>query len=107
LGLVSFMVVSRTKEIGVRKVFGADVFHITTLLSKEFLLLVVIANLISIPIAWYFANQWLQHFANKVDVNPMIFVVTLVIAVLVTIITISFQTIKAALTDPIESLRYE
>jgi putative ABC transport system permease protein len=107
LGLVSFMVVSRTKEIGVRKVFGADVFHIATLLSKEFLLLVVIANLISIPIAWYFADQWLQHFANRIDVNPMIFIVTLVIAVLVTIITISFQTIKAALTDPIESLRYE
>jgi putative ABC transport system permease protein len=107
LGLVSFMVVSRTKEIGVRKVLGANVFHITSLLSKEFLLLVLTANAIAIPIAWYLADQWLERFANKVDINPMIFIVTLVIAIVITLVTISFQTIKAAMTDPVKSLRYE
>lgn len=107
LGLVSFMVASRTKEIGVRKVLGADVFSITSLLSKEFLILVVIANLIAFPLAWYFADQWLQSFENREGINPLLFVITLAIAVVVTLITISFQTVKAAMTDPIKSLRYE
>ena len=107
LGLISFMVVSRTKEIGVRKVLGADVIHITSLLSKEFLVLVVIGNIIAFPIDWYFADQWLQTFANRNEINPMIFVITLTIAVAITLITISFQTVKAAMTDPVKSLRYE
>lgn len=107
LGLVSFMVSSRTKEIGVRKVLGADVLHITSLLSKEFLILVVVANVIAFPIAWYFADQWLQHFANRVDVDPLVFAVTMLIAVTITLVTISFQTVKAAMADPVKSLRYE
>ena len=69
LGLVSFMVVSRTKEIGVRKVLGADVLHITRLLSTEFITLVIIANVVASVLAWYFADQWLQNFANRVEVN--------------------------------------
>jgi putative ABC transport system permease protein len=107
LGLVSFMVAARTKEIGVRKVLGADVLHITSLLSKEFLMLVVIANVIAFPVAWYFADQWLQQFANRVDVNPLVFVATLLIAVTITLATISIQTVKAAMADPVKSLRYE
>jgi putative ABC transport system permease protein len=107
LGLVSFMVASRTKEIGVRKVLGADVFSITSLLSREFLILVVIANVIAFPVAFYFADQWLQHFASRTPINPMVFVITLVIAVTITLFTISIQTVKAAMTDPIKSLRYE
>jgi putative ABC transport system permease protein len=107
LGLVSFMVASRTKEIGVRKVLGADVLSITSLLSKEFLVLVVIANLIAFPVAFYFADQWLQHFANRDQISPLLFILTLGIAVTITLLTISFQTIRAAMTDPIKSLRYE
>ncbi|HEY0742422.1 MAG TPA: ABC transporter permease [Chryseosolibacter sp.] len=107
LGLVSFMVAARTKEIGVRKVLGADVLSITTLLSKEFVILVVIANAIAFPLAWYFANEWLTSFANRAPLNPILFVVTIAIALAVTIVTISFQTVKAAMTDPVKSLRYE
>jgi putative ABC transport system permease protein len=107
LGLVSFMVASRTKEIGVRKVLGADVIHITAMLSKEFVILVAIANIIAFPLAWYFADQWLSNFANRDELNPFIFVMTMAIALIITLATISLQTIKAALTDPIKSLRYE
>jgi putative ABC transport system permease protein len=107
LGLVSFMVASRTKEIGVRKVLGADVVHITTMLSKEFVILVAVANIIAFPLAWYFADQWLSNFANREEINPLIFVITFAIAVTITLATISFQTVKAAMTDPVKSLRYE
>jgi putative ABC transport system permease protein len=107
LGLVSFMVASRTKEIGVRKVLGADVIHITAMLSKEFIILVAVANIIAFPLAWYFADQWLSNFANRDALNPFIFVMTMAIALVITLATISLQTIKAAMTDPIKSLRYE
>ncbi len=107
LGLVSFMVAARTKEIGVRKVLGADVMSITSLLSKEFIVLVVIANVISFPLAWYFANEWLATFANHAPLNPVLFVITISIALVITLVTISFQTVRAAMTDPIKSLRYE
>lgn len=107
LGLVSFMVAARTKEIGVRKVLGADVFQITALLSKEFLMLVICANIIAFPIIWYVANRWLQNFANRDDLDPLIFVITALIAVTITLVTISFQTVRAAMTDPVKSLRYE
>ncbi|HYC84580.1 MAG TPA: ABC transporter permease [Chryseosolibacter sp.] len=107
LGLVSFMVVSRTKEIGVRKVLGAGVIHIASILSKEFVRLVVIANLLAFPLVWYLANEWLQNFANRVSVSPWIFVITLLAGVVITFLSISFQTVKAAMADPVKSLRYE
>lgn len=107
IGLVSFMVVSRTKEIGIRKVLGADIFTITRLLSREFMILVVIANLIAIPLAWYLANQWLEKFAYRMSINAMLFVWTFIIAMSITIITVSYHTIRAAMADPIKSLRYE
>lgn len=107
LGLISFMVAARTKEIGVRKVLGADVFSITTLLSKEFVVLVVISNVIAFPLAWYFADEWLSTFANHAPLSPLLFVVTMGIALTITLVTISFQTVRAAMTDPIKSLRYE
>jgi putative ABC transport system permease protein len=107
LGLVSFMVAARTKEIGVRKVLGADVLSITTLLSKEFVLLVIISNCIAFPVAWYFANEWLTTFANHAPLDPLLFLITMAIAITITLATISLQTVKAAMTDPIKSLRYE
>ncbi|MBL7876942.1 MAG: FtsX-like permease family protein, partial [Cyclobacteriaceae bacterium] len=107
LGLVSFMVVARTKEIGVRKILGADVFSITRLLSKEFLLLVLIANAIAFPLTWYLASEWLKTFAFRMTINPLLFVGTMIIALSITLVIVSLQTIKAALADPVKSLRYE
>ena len=107
IGLVSFMVVAKTKEIGVRKVLGAGVFSITKLLSKEFIILVIVANVLAIPIAWYFANDWLQKFAYRTTLNPMLFVWTALIAIVITVLAVSYQTIRAAMADPVKSLRYE
>jgi len=107
LGLVSFMVVAKTKEIGIRKVLGANVLSVTMLLSKEFITLVMAGTLLAFPLVWYFGQQWLAAFANKAPLNPMLFVVTFVIAVAISFITISFQTIRAAMSDPVDTLRYE
>jgi putative ABC transport system permease protein len=104
LGLVSFMVTARTKEIGVRKVLGADVTSIVTLLSREFIVLVLIGNAVAIPIAWYFASSWLENFAIRTAIDPLIFILTLFVALVVTLATISIQTIKAAVADPVKSL---
>jgi putative ABC transport system permease protein len=107
LGLVSFMVASRTKEIGVRKVLGAGVGQLTILLSREFMILIILANALIFPVVWYMATQWLAHFANKVALSPLLFLTTFVFALLITLFTISFQTVRAALADPVKSLRYE
>ncbi len=107
LGLVSFLVVSRTKEIGVRKILGADVMNITGLLSKEFLILVMIANALAIPLAWYFAQGWLDTYAFRSTLSPWLFVITLLSALGLTLLTVGYQTIRAALSDPVKSLRYE
>lgn len=107
VGLVSFMVVAKTKEIGVRKVLGAGVFNITRLLSKEFVVLVVVANVLAVPLAWYFANQWLNKFAYRTSLNPLLFVWTTLIAITITLIAVGYQTIRAASADPVKSLRYE
>lgn len=107
IGLVSFMVVSKTKEIGVRKVLGAGVFNITKLLSKEFIVLVVIANVLAVPLAWYFASQWLDKFAYRTALNPMLFVWTTLIAIVITLLAVGYQTIRAASANPVKSLRYE
>jgi len=107
LGLVSFMVVARTKEIGVRKVLGAGVFSIAGMVSKEFIVLIVIANSIAFPLTWYFAEQWLQTFAFRMKLNPLLFVWTTLIALCITLFAVSYQTLKAALADPVKSLKYE
>jgi putative ABC transport system permease protein len=107
LGLVSFLVESRTKEIGIRKVLGAGILNIAQLLSKEFLILVMVANGIAIPLAGYFANLWLQEFAYRTTLGIGLFAVTFFLAMGLTLVTVSFQTIKAAMADPVKSLRYE
>jgi putative ABC transport system permease protein len=106
-GLVSLVVVQRTKEIGVRKVLGASVASIVTLLSKDFLKLVIMAMIIASPIAGYAMHQWLQDFAYKITIEWWIFALAGGLAVLVALVTVSFQSIKAALANPVTSLRSE
>jgi len=106
-GLATFSTQRRTKEIGVRKVLGAGEAGIVALLAKEFLQLVAISLLIAFPVAWYAMNQWLQGFVYKVNVSVWVFVGAGVVAILVAFVTVSFQTIKAAMANPVRSLRSE
>lgn len=106
-GLAAFTAEQRTKEIGVRKVLGASVASIVTLLSKDFVKLVLIAIVISSPIAWYVMNQWLQGFAYKIDIAWWVFALAGVLAMGIALLTVSFQSIKAALMNPVKSLRSE
>lgn len=107
LGLVAFMTAQRIKEIGIRKVLGASPVGIVGLLSKDFLVLVLVAMLIASPLAWYFMDKWLQDFAYHVDIQWTVFVMSGVAAVGVAFLTVSFQSIKAALANPVKSLRSE
>ncbi|MBD0352789.1 MAG: FtsX-like permease family protein [Flavisolibacter sp.] len=106
-GLASFMAVQRVKEVGIRKVLGASVQHIVYLFSKEFIVLITIAFVISAPIAWYFMHRWLQDFAYRTDLSWWIFLVAGCLALLIALITISFQSIKAAMANPVKNLRTE
>ncbi|MEO5892103.1 MAG: FtsX-like permease family protein, partial [Ferruginibacter sp.] len=106
-GLATFSAEQRTKEIGVRKVLGASVTGIVALLSKEFLKLVIVAVCIASPIAWFAMNKWLQDFTYRINISWVVFVVTAIIALLIAFITISFQAIKAAVMNPVKSLRTE
>ena len=106
-GLAAFTAEQRTKEIGIRKVLGASVPNITRLLLREFVLLVGAANLIAWPIAYFVMRRWLQDFAYRISPNVWIFLAAGAATLLVSMLTVSFQAIKAALADPIRSLRYE
>jgi putative ABC transport system permease protein len=105
--LAAFTTVQRTKEIGIRKVLGASITGITLMLSKEFLFLVGIAILISIPVAWYAGSRWLQDFAYRVELSWWMFVSAGVIGVLIAVVAVSAQAIKAAIANPVTSLRSE
>ena len=106
-GLASFTAEQRVKEIGVRKVLGASVFNLWGLLSKDFVILVLAPCAIAIPIAWYFMNQWLSTYTFKTTIRPGVFLVVVFLSVLITLITVSFQAIKAAVANPVKSLRTE
>jgi putative ABC transport system permease protein len=107
LGLATFAAQQRVKEIGIRKVLGASVAGIAGLLSKDFVRLVVVSFLIAIPIAWYSMNKWLQDFEYRIEISWWIFPVAGMIAILIALITISFQAVKAALSNPVKNLRTE
>lgn len=107
LGLVTFTAQQRTKEIGVRKVLGASVLSIVGLLSKDFLKLVLIAIVIASPIAWFLMNRWLQDFALRIDIQWWVFALAGLLAVAIALLTVSFQSVKAALVNPVKSLKTE
>lgn len=106
-GLATFTAEQRTKEIGVRKVLGASVSQIVTLLSKEFLKLVMIACGFAFPIGYWLMNKWLQDFAYRIEISAWIFVLAGILALFIALLTISYQAIKAALANPVTSLRTE
>jgi putative ABC transport system permease protein len=106
-GLAAFTTEQRTKEIGIRKVLGASMQQITTLLSKDFVRLVIIAIVIASPIAWWVMNKWLQDFAYRINISAGIFIAAGTLALLIALISVSFQAIKAAITNPVKSLRTE
>ena len=106
-GLAAFMAEQRTKEIGIRKTLGASTFNITGLLSKEFIKLVLIAFVISIFPAWYFAGKWLENFAYRIEINPLIFLFGGIIALGISMFTVSYQSIRAAQTNPVDAIKHE
>ncbi|CAM4169839.1 ABC transporter permease [Gillisia hiemivivida] len=107
LGLATFTAQRRVKEIGVRKVLGASVLEITTLLSKDFIKLTALAVLIASPVAWYLANKWLQDFAYQTEIEWQVFLLSGVFAVSLALVIVCFQAIKAAIANPVKNLRTE
>jgi ABC-type antimicrobial peptide transport system permease subunit len=107
IGLLSFIIEQKTKEIGIRKVLGASVKHISFILSKDFLGLIMVAFLIAAPVAWFLMNSWLRDFAYRTNISWWVFAVAVLSTLAITSIAIAFQTIKAAFANPIKSLRTE
>lgn len=106
-GLATFNTLQRVKEIGIRKVLGASVSDIVGLLSKEMIMLIIVANMIAWPVAWYFTNQWLDTFAYRIDGNFMLYLTSAGGAIVIALLTVSMQTMKAAMSNPSETLRNE
>jgi ABC-type antimicrobial peptide transport system permease subunit len=106
-GLASYTAEQKTKEVGIRKVLGANAFDIVGLLSKNFLVLVMIASLIAFPIAWWAMNTWLQDYDYRVTIQWWVFALAAILSIAIAVITVSFQAIKAAIANPVKSLRTE
>ena len=106
-GLVSFMAIQRTKEIGIRKVLGATVQNIIYLFSKEFTILIIIGFLVAIPVAWYMMNNWLQNFVFRIKITPGVFLIAILISIIIAWLAVGYKSIKAAIANPVKSLRSE
>lgn len=106
-GLASFTAEQRTKEIGVRKVLGASVGQLVLLISREFTRWVLLANLIAWPVSYYVMNHWLQGFDYRISLTWWIFLASGILALFIALLTVSYQSVKAALANPVEALKYE
>ena len=106
-GLATFNTLQRIKEIGIRKVLGASVVNIVQLLSREMIILILIANVIAWPVAWYFMDQWLDTFAYRIEGNLLLYLFAAVAAIVIALVTVGTQTVKAAMSNPSETLRNE
>ncbi len=106
-GLSAYVAEQRTKEIGIRKVLGASVFNLWQMLSKDFVVLVLLSSVIAIPIAYYYMNEWLLKYNYRTNLPWWVFVLAVCGALLITVITVSFQSVKAAVSNPVKSLRTE
>lgn len=106
-GMASFVAEQRTKEIGIRKVLGASVFNLWGLLSKEFITLVILSCIIAAPVAYYYLNNWLTNYDYRISISWQVFLLAAIAALVLTILTVSFKAIKAAMSNPIRSLRTE
>jgi putative ABC transport system permease protein len=107
LGLASYSTMQRTREIGIRKVMGASVSNIINLLSKDFLKLVIISFFIAAPVAWYFMHKWLSDFAYRISISWWVYAMAGLLAIMIAVITISIQAFRAAVANPVKSLRTE
>ena len=106
-GLATLIVVRRTKEIGIRKVLGADVKSIVRLLSKEFVILVIVASAIAFPVAWWALQKWLQDFTYRINIPLLAFIGAAILTLIVALLTVGFHAVKAALSNPVKALRTE
>jgi putative ABC transport system permease protein len=107
IGLSSYTAIMRTKEIGIRKALGASVANIISLLSIDFVRLVVVASILSLPIAYYSMNNWLKAYTYRIDLSLMLFILPVLAVVVIAALTICFQVLKTALTKPVDTLKYE
>ncbi len=105
-GLASYTAEKRTKEIGIRKVLGSSTKDIVILLSKDFFVLVLVSGVIAVPAAYYFIHRWLEQFAYKIKINPVVFLVSIIAVLLIAIAATGYHAIKAATANPVKSLRY-
>jgi putative ABC transport system permease protein len=106
-GLASLAITLRTKEVGIRKVLGASVSRTVVLLTKEFTILIMISNIIAWPAAYFVMHRWLQNFAYRVNISVWIFLLSGLTAIFIALVTISFKAVRAAIANPVNSLRYE
>jgi len=106
-GVATFGIQQKIKEIGIRKVLGASVFSIIKLLSINYLILMLVANIFAWPISFYFMNRWLKQFAYRIDISVIIFIGSAAFALIIALLTLSYQSVKVAFANPVDSLRYE
>jgi putative ABC transport system permease protein len=106
-GLISFVATQRTKEMAIRKVLGASTFEIVKMLNTSFIVMVFIANLVAWPVAYIFISKWLSRYTYRIELSIWPFVVAMVVSMLVTLITVSLRSYRAAKTNPIDALKYE